>query len=143
MPMKTCNGCGKKEHCTETSPLRSVPPCLILQLQPRFDMQSTAKLLNDIELPLDGIEIHGKQYQLDGVVVHSGDLSVSTYIVMNMADNVCYSFCEGHYTAFTLRHREWFWCDDNKVYRSTPDEVASSERRGGQPYLLFFKGVDT
>ena len=46
---------------------------------------------------------------------------------------------EGHYTAFTKRSSQWFFCNDTEISTTTPEEIMESDV--GQPFLLFFEEV--
>ena len=115
-------------------------PSLVLELGRTNEFDE--KVNTDVNVPLDATNIYGKRYKLDGVVMHHGkslvNCPISEWYATNSKDCRAY---QGHYTAFTQHHDEWFFCNDKQISRTSPDEISKSSLNG-KPYLLFLKCVD-
>ena len=74
-PHKTCDGCKKIGHCIEYETPTTTPRCLILQLTPSYS-DDMLKIQTQLEMSFDEIEICGKRYMLDGIVLHDGIMFV-------------------------------------------------------------------
>jgi hypothetical protein len=124
--MWKCDACGEESCALRRVALLSAPPNLILHLK-RFKMRGkhierdNAEVLLDNELDLSRFVVDGGdalQYQLVGVVCHSGTVGF------------------GHYTAYGKRAGDWFSFNDATVVQRAPPRVASAA-----PYVLYYARV--
>lgn len=119
-----CDICNEETQATRTFLLLSAPKILVLHLK-RFShvgrgFQKIGSHINfDFDLNIDKFVIRRDQnteYELYGVVVHSG------------------SMFGGHYISFVRHADSWFHCSDTHV-----SQVAASQVLKTQAYILFFK----
>jgi len=98
----------------------------------RVDFAKGAKIKTAIELPLKPIELGGKEFVLNAIIIHKGP-----------------SVEAGHYTIYRKRSRDWvtdnhekstwYHIDDHKVSSIAAKDIRDG--RKGQSAMLLFKAV--
>lgn len=115
-----CEQCEHTGTTTRRTRYEKLPQCLIVSLNRASEEDK--KITTAVALPLDVVELKGKQYRMTAMVRYYSRGTKTT--------------SGGHYTALRLHNSTWFELDDRKVTPVKPEELSDSSRRGHSMLVL-------
>eukprot|EP00736_Rhodelphis_marinus_P013847 Rmarinus@m.29678 len=143
-----CETCKRKNNSRKKIAITRLPEILTVHLK-RFLYDSAGRKISDpVAFPMEGLDmspfLHPSAAASRGVahpLQPSAEVSVPPTAMYSLTAVILHHgmFGSGHYTAYVKHDKQWHYCDDNRVYAVTEENV---RRETSDAYVLFYHRDD-